>query len=244
MTTERAAVAVAQREIQAVGDGAGGLGGMCAPCLRTLPVTGVSISTLSSIASETVCASDAVAFRIDELQFDLGEGPCWEAFTGRQPVLVPDLRGEEHPHWPVFGDAVRATDAGALFAFPLYIGTTGIGTLCLYRKTSGSLDDGAFGDAEVLAATVARHLLRRILAAADDGTAPGSRSDPWRDSPHDRHEIHQATGIIMNQLDLPVGAAFSRLRGHAFATGGTMAEVAHDVVGRQLRLVGDPGPTG
>jgi len=237
MTAVRAAVLTAQREIAAASSGAAGLGGMCAPCVRALPVTGVAISTLSGSASETVCASDEIAFRIDELQFDLGEGPCWEAFVSRAPVLVPDVRGEAHPHWPVFDEAVRVTDAGAMFAFPLYVGSTGIGSLGLYRTTPGQLDDEAVHDAEALAGTVAKHLLRRILvAAATDGAAPGSQSDPWQDSPHDRREIHQATGIVMNQLDLPVGAAFARLRGHAFATSSTMAEVAHDVVTRHLHL--------
>lgn len=237
MTPERVAIVTAQREITAAGAGVAGLGGMCAPCVRVLPVTGVAISTLSgSFASETVCASDEVAFRIDELQFDLGEGPCWEAFASRAPVLVPDVRGDAHPQWPVFGDAVRKTAAGALFVFPLYVGGTGIGSLGLYRRTAGPLTDEAVHDAEALAATVAKHLLRRILAAARDGAAPGSGNDPWQDSPHDRREIHQATGIVMNQLDLPVGAAFARLRGHAFANGDTMAEVAHEVVTRHLHL--------
>jgi len=237
MTAERAAVMTAQREIAAAGSGEAGLGGMCAPCIRALPVTGVAISTLSGSASETVCASDDIAFRIDEMQFDLGEGPCWEAFVSRTPVLVPDVHGGAHPQWPVFDEAVRVTDAGAVFAFPLYVGNTGIGTLGLYRTTPGPLDDEAVHDAEALAGTVAKHLLRRILAAAaNDGAAPGSQTDPWQDSPHDRREIHQATGVVMNQLALPVGAAFDRLRGHAFATGGTMAEVAHDVVTRHLHL--------
>ncbi|MET0865457.1 MAG: GAF and ANTAR domain-containing protein [Nakamurella sp.] len=240
MAADRTTLLAAQRDIALVGHGLAGLGGMCAPCVRALPISGVAISTLGgSIASETVCASDDVAFRIDELQFDLGEGPCWEAFASRQPILVPDVRGEAHPHWPVFGDAVLATDAFALFAFPLYVGTTGIGSLGLYRTTAGPLDEQAFHDAQALANTVSTHLLRRILAAAGDGGGPGAGTDPWQDSPHDRREIHQATGIIMNQLDLPVGAAFARLRGHAFAIGQTMAEVAHDVVTRHLQLTGD-----
>ena len=236
---ERAAILAAQQDIRGAGSSSTGMGGMCAPCVRVLPITGVSISTLSgSIAAETVCASDAVAFRIDELQFDLGEGPCWEAFASHRPVLVPDLRGEAHPHWPVFGSAVRSTGACAMFAFPLYVGTTNIGSMSLYRTTTGPLDGGAVADAKALADTVAVHVLQRILAAAgqDDGGVPGSQSDPWQDSPHDRREIHQATGIVMNQLDLPVGAAFARLRGHAFAADDTMAAIAHDVVIGRLRL--------
>ncbi|MEP6561646.1 MAG: GAF and ANTAR domain-containing protein [Nakamurella sp.] len=234
----------ALQEIRAAGGGAAGLGGMCPACLRVLPVTGVAISTLcGSTASETVCASDDVAFRIDEMQFDLGEGPCWEAFAGRKPVSVPDIRAEPHQHWPIFGDAVLVTGAQALFAFPLFVGTTGVGSLGLYRTTAGAMNDEAFDRAERLAGTVAKYLLRRILAAAADGGGdPSSPTDPWQDSPHDRREIHQATGIVMNQLSLPVGAAFARLRGHAFAAGETMAEVAHDVITHQL-LLGSSGPS-
>lgn len=84
MTGERAALAAARRAIR---DGA-----LCRPCLGVLPVTGVAVALLTrSLFADTVCATDAAAARIDELQFDLGEGPCWEAFTVHRPVLVPDL---------------------------------------------------------------------------------------------------------------------------------------------------------
>ena len=45
--------------------------------------------------------------------------------------------------------------------------------------------------------------------------------------------------MLMAQLDLPVGAAFARLRGHAFATGITVADAAAAVVARRLVLKGD-----
>jgi hypothetical protein len=65
-------------------------------------VTGAAVSTMCGpVATDTVCATDDVAFRIDELQFDLGEGPCWEAFTGRRPVLVPDLSLNPQIEWLV-----------------------------------------------------------------------------------------------------------------------------------------------
>ena len=81
----------AQEAILASGSSLARPGGLCGPCVELLPVTGAAVSTLSGpINNETVCASDDVAFRIDELQFDLGEGPCWEAFAARRPVLVPD----------------------------------------------------------------------------------------------------------------------------------------------------------
>lgn len=235
MTPEREAVQQTQQAIRA--------GGLCDPCLRLLPVTGVAVSTLSGpIHSDTVCASDGVAFGVDELQFDLGEGPCWEAFASRRAVLVPDLWSDPQPRWPVFGTAVRETAARAIFAFPLYVGATGVGVLDLYRTAPGPLDAPSIHDARVLADTLAAELLRRVLSAQDvdvmDG-ASANRPSPWRDHPQDRRQIHQATGMLMGQLDLPVGAAFARLRGHAFATGVTVANVAAAVVSRRLLVPDD-----
>jgi hypothetical protein len=98
-------------------------------------------------------------------------------------------------------------------------------------------------DAGVLAGAVAAALVSRILPAAATAHPDGAEatSDPWRDSPHHRGEIHQATGVISASLHLPVGAAYARLSGHAFVTGTTMAVVAHDVVARRLLLPEDPG---
>jgi GAF domain-containing protein len=247
---DQLALRAAQEAILASGSALARPGGLCGPCVELLPVTGAAVSTLSgSINNETVCASDDVAFRIDELQFDLGEGPCWEAFASRHPVLVPDLREGPLPPWPVFSTAVRETPAVALFAFPLYFGATGIGALDLYRSTAGPLDDEALRDARILADTVAIEVMRRILATVAREEAEGTDSplatdsapvmDPWQESPRSRREIHQATGMIMDQLDLTVGAAFARLRAHAFATDSSVADVAHEIVNRRLRFPSD-----
>ena len=54
--------------------------GFCRPFVDFLPITGASVSTVGNfLGSETLSASDDVAARLDELQFDLGEGPCWDA---------------------------------------------------------------------------------------------------------------------------------------------------------------------
>jgi GAF domain-containing protein len=160
VTGEREPVRSARKAIRS--------GGLCGPCLRVLPVTGVAVSTLSGpIHTETVCASDDVAFRLDELQFDLGEGPAWEAFASRRPVLVPDLSTDPQPSWPVFTAAVQPMPVRALFAFPLYVGATGVGVLDCYRTAPGPLDRRAVREARVLADTVAAELLRRVLAADD-----------------------------------------------------------------------------
>ena len=63
------------------------------PFVTFLPVTGASISTLGGVlGNETISATDARAARLDEAQFDLGEGPCWDAMRSAEPIAEPSLR--------------------------------------------------------------------------------------------------------------------------------------------------------
>jgi hypothetical protein len=47
-------------------------------------------------------------------------------------------------------------------------------------------------------------------------------------------EVHQAVGMILVQLEIDATSAFSQLRAHAFSSGRTVQEVAHDVVLRTI----------
>jgi AmiR/NasT family two-component response regulator len=51
-----------------------------------------------------------------------------------------------------------------------------------------------------------------------------------------RAEIHQATGMVLAQLDISADAALARLRAHAFVEQRLLIDVARDVVGRRLRF--------
>lgn len=207
---------------------------LCSPFLRALPITGASVSTLGTpFGSETVCASDANAARIDELQFDLGEGPCWDALSGRRPVLAADLRADSS-RWPLFGEGVGAIPAGALFAFPLALGSLDIGAVDLYSTISGRLTDAQVMDATALSGICARQVLRRVLA---DLPAPDSDGDGPGDG-FSRREVHQATGMVLAQLGVSAADALLIIKGHAFARGRTVRGVAADIVARRLDFTG------
>ena len=53
-------------------------------------------------------------------------------------------------------------------------------------------------------------------------------------TPAMRREVHQATGMILVQLDTTATIAYSRLQAYAFANGRTVQDVARDVVRRHL----------
>ncbi len=114
--------------------------GLCKGFVESLTISGAAISVFSGLSPATmVCASDAVAARIDELQFDLGEGPRWEALQTRRPVLLPDVRRGPHAAWPVFAESILELEVSALFVFPLVLGALDIGVAELYRSESGPL---------------------------------------------------------------------------------------------------------
>jgi hypothetical protein len=199
------------------------------PFVGVLPVQGASISTMAAfLGTETISASDSQAARIDELQFDLGEGPCWDAIALARPVLEPDLRSEPRRVWPAFSEAIRDENVGALFAFPLLFGPLRLGAVDLYALQPGQLTDRDARRTEALARVASRIVLLRALRLA------GHR-DPTPDANHfSRRVIHQATGMVIAQLDLPADDAQLLIQAHAFAANRSMLDVANDVVERRL----------
>jgi hypothetical protein len=202
------------------------------PIARSFPVSGASISTLGEIlTSETVSASDPLAARLDELQLDLGEGPCWDALRTVSPVLEPDIRHRPRGSWPFFLPAVAQEEIGAVFAFPLVIGHLRLGAVDLYSVDPTTLTPQQARQASAMAAVVSRLVLRRALDAASDDEPVSAPIDRYS-----RRAIHQATGMVIAQLGVSVDDAEMLVRGHAYAESRTMAEVADDILNGRLRF--------
>jgi hypothetical protein len=207
---------------------------ICRACVAGLDVDGAAISVLTTSAMrETLWASDATAELLEDLQFGLGEGACIEAAVTARPVLVPDLSDPaETSRWPIYAAAVvEQAGVGAVFALPLQWGAITVGVLDLYRRAPGSLSEEQSRDA---------------LSAADAATLMllGLRTDPgedlaWDRSWSNRAEIHQATGMVVAQLEISATDAFARLRAYAFAEQRLLGDVARDVVARRLHFSKD-----
>lgn len=199
---------------------------LCAPFVQQLPVSGASICVIGAGGHQsTVCTSDVMTEKLDQLQFDLGEGPRWEVMRTGSAVLCPDVRADAHPHWPVFGAAAGALGVGALFAFPIMMGAVRLGVVDLYRTEAGGLDRDTRRRAIVLARMVAARAVSDAVRTADHPDAV-----PEQASAALRREVHQATGMILIQLNTTATDAFALLRSYAFTTNRTVAALAHDVV--------------
>lgn len=221
------------RGLSTGGSGLDALVRVCQACAELLPVDGTSVSVMTGVTGrERFYASDAVAARIEALQFSLGEGPCFEAFTSRRPVLVPDLRSSGSASWPVFAREITAEPVGALFGFPLVSGAISIGALDMYRRTPGWLSAAEIAVALRLVDIAALVLL---------GLRLGDTGGDWTDLPRGRAQVHQATGMLIAEFGLSADHALARLRGYAFAVGRLVDDVADDLVNRKLHPA-DVGP--
>ena len=199
--------------------------------LETIPVTGASIATLGELlGSETISASDLQVARLDELQFDLSEGPCWDALAQMRPMLEPDVR-VHNGRWPAFSAALQNENVGAIFAFPMTVGTLRVGAVDLYNTDPGELSPLFVAQATELTAALSRYVLRRALRQAGSSEVEGEG--------HARRTIHQATGFVIAQLGVSADDAYLLLQGQAFSEGRAMSELAADVIAHRFRFVVD-----
>jgi hypothetical protein len=200
---------------------------LVAPFLSLLPITGAAISVFDQGRNPTVIhTSDLMAARLEELHFELGEGPMLDAFTSSAAVIVPDIA--DCDRWPVYLEQASALDAKALFVFPLMLGAVSIGAVLCYRNFPGALSDGDKEIGESLGRAIAGPAFRHAIIRAEE-------ESPDDQSPIEiRREVHQATGMIVVQLDVSATDAFARLRAYAFSSGQTLNDVARDVIDRRF----------
>ncbi len=204
---------------------------LCGLFVESISIDGASISVFDNAGRQvTVCATNPLAARLDELQFELGVGPSWEAMRTNSRVMVQDATTPGPNVPPLFGAALKELDARALFAFPMVLGAVVVGVVSLYRERDVLLTEPELAQAHEIVARVTASAVRLALRAA----AMDVDSTTTVFAPAMRREVHQATGMILVQLDVSATEAFLRLRARAFATSRSIQDVAHDVVTRGL----------
>jgi hypothetical protein len=205
---------------------------LCGVCVSVTEMSGAGIMLMSAGASEgSLCATDAVSTRLDDLQYTLGEGPGLDAHRHARPILQPDLADPHGSRWIAFSAAAVDAGARAVFAFPLLVGAVGLGAITLYRDRPGRLGDDQHADALVMANVAAMAVLTTQAGAPLDVLA-----DDLSTNASLNLVVHQAAGMTAIQLDVSVREALVRLRAFAFQSGRRLADVAGDVVARRLHL--------
>jgi hypothetical protein len=216
---------------ESVATGDNRVGRLCAMAVDTLAVGGAGLSVSDGAGQQRkLAATDEVSDRIEDLQVLLGQGPCVDAVSTGAPVLVADLDGPDvASRWPMFTPAASALGVRATFSVPLLVGDLRLGAMDLYRGSVGHLVSQQVEEAEDFA-SAAVNVLLEMQAVTPGGSAASGMTGVGSSA------VHQATGMVMVQLDADAEAAFAALRARAYQEGRTLLEVARDVLERRLRL--------
>jgi hypothetical protein len=220
------------RILARLGQGDRGTRRVCEVCTEVLGTTGAGIMLMSNDAPRgSICTTDDVSSLIEDLQYELGEGPCIDAFHTDEPVLEPNLGSPVTPRWLAFTPPVLDAGARAVFGFPLRVGAVRLGALNLYCTQPGSLTDEQHADALVMADVAASAIL-----ALQAGAPPGKLAEAIEAGADFQYTVHQASGMVAAQLEISITEAHIRLRAAAFQRGVPLGWIADEVIARRLRL--------
>jgi hypothetical protein len=225
--------AVLASEPGAVPDVAVGLERLCRAAAGELALDQVSVTVMTPAGSSVVVASSGPPeLGLDELQFDLGEGPGQDAYSSGRPVLVPDLRASDG-RWPGFAQAAIQRDLLGVFSFPLQLGAVRLGVLTCVRGAAGPLHQQ-----ELTACLIFSEVATELLL---DSSPTGEHPDPdLRAALKARNEVYQAQGMVTVDLGVSLEVALARMRAAAFSEGVSLQHIAADIVaGRRTLRVGE-----
>jgi len=172
-----------------------------------------------------------IGSNLADSEFALGEGPSFHAASENVIVDVPDLNSASHTRWPAFSEVALAQGVQAIHAFPLRRGSVTLGVLALFYSRPTRLDGQQFRRALGLADDCAELL----MGLPRDSHAP-SGGIPWMAPEVSRLRIHQATGMVAQQLTCTVEEALDRMRAYAFSHQVSLLDVADEILQRRLEL--------
>jgi hypothetical protein len=212
----------------------------------------LAVLTRSARIRKLVYATDTLAQQLDELQYTLGVGPCFDAYLDNSPQSYPELTSvAQTSRWPTFATDATQLGVHALFAFPVPGARRPMGVLELYRRSTGSLADAEYAAATTCAMVIAfrlqsnwnNHVARvgsveqAIEAAATTGPSLTEPANPFTDT-----QIHVASGMVAIQMGIKGDDAIDLIRAHSYARSRRVSSVAADIIARRLTLHYQPDP--
>ena len=171
---------------------------------------------LGSRKVESRAATSAVPRKLDELQEQLGTGPCLQAIREHETVHIPDLAAETR--WPPFTSAALGLGVASMLSFQLYTDGDNLGALTLYGATAH-----AFGrDAYDTGVALATHAAIALIAA--------QRQSQWESALASRDIIGQAKGMLMERYHIDALRAFDLLARLSQEANTKLADIARQLV--------------
>jgi transcriptional regulator with GAF, ATPase, and Fis domain len=90
-------------------------------------------------AVNTRAATDELVRKIDEAQYETGQGPCLDAAYQMRTVRLSDMTTEQR--WPEFTGRASDMGIGSMLSFQLYVTQDNLGALNLYSTHADAFHD-------------------------------------------------------------------------------------------------------
>lgn len=166
---------------------------------------------------ETPAGSGDALKRLDALQFELKEGPCFDVLQNQEIVLGRDLATDAR--WPNWGPRVaREIGVGSIVSYRLFTTADTLGAMNLYSLRTDAFDTEDIDNGGALAAHVA-------VALAESQNVTNLET-----AINVRTVIGRAEGILMERFDLSPAQAFAVLRRVSQARNIKLNRVAEELV--------------
>lgn len=172
-------------------------------------------------------ATDDVLRQIEELQIEVGDGPCVRAARQGVVVSIPDTRADAQ--FPRFSPLAADRGVCSVHSFPMRLGEDSVGALNVYGKSPGELSTYGRRAGQALTDVATASLLNaRAFRETSD------LADNLQRALHSRVVVEQAKGYLAASCGITPSDAFELLRTHARSHRTKLAVVAGDVVAGRL----------
>jgi len=174
------------------------LGAITRAAIEVLP--GVHLASVSlrrrDGAAHSYAATDDLVNRLDERQFELREGPCYDGVTNDPVAVSSDLLHD--PRYPSYGPFAASLGIRSAAGIRLLENPSAVGALNLFSREVAALD-GISPLTQLFSHQAAMALAYSVEIAG------------LRDALKSRRRIGQAMGIIMERYQLQEEQAFAFL---------------------------------
>ena len=200
-------------------------------CTEILHVTQAGILLADQHGALDLAASTSESSRLVEvMQLSAEAGPCIESFVTGRAVSVPDVTVVPE-QWSEFARVALEQGIHSVYALPMRLRETTIGTLNLMRTEVGTMSTQDVVAAQAFADVATIGILQH--RALTDSDRLNNQLQIALDS---RVVIEQAKGVVAQTNDLSMDDAFALIRNYARSHGLTLKDVARQLVNRELRL--------
>ncbi|MBT2568194.1 GAF and ANTAR domain-containing protein [Arthrobacter sp. ISL-85] len=171
---------------------------------------------------ESIGATGPMVLRADQLQYQLGQGPCLSAWAEQSAIIIQDT--EQETRWPQWTTAVEDFPLRSVLSAPLTTEGRRIGALKVYSRNRMAFNDHSVFLIERLATPAAimlnmawaREARKRLVAELMEAMAT-------------RDMISRAEGVLIERMNITSREAFNIMLSASRAEGKPLRVVAREI---------------